>query len=77
MRISWLASVAVSALVLSSPASAKDIVIHAGRLIDGVSKIPRTEVSILIRNDRILEVQAGYVTPPNWEVIDLTDYDNW
>lgn len=72
MRISWLASVAVSALVLSSPASARDIVIHAGRLIDGVSKIPRTEVSILIRNDRILEVQAGYVTPPNWEVIDLT-----
>lgn len=71
MRIGWLASVAVSALVMSSPALAKDVVIHAGRLIDGLSKTPRTEVSILIRNDRILDVQAGYVTPPNSEVIDL------
>lgn len=72
MRIQWLASVAAAALVLGvSPASAKDIVIHAGRLIDGVSKTPRTEVSILIKDDRITSVQAGYVTPPGAEVIDL------
>ncbi len=71
MRIGWLASVAVSALVLSSPALAKDIVIHAGRLIDGVSKTPRTEVSILIHDDRITGVQAGYVSPAGAEVIDL------
>lgn len=71
MRIGWLASVAVSALVMSSPALAKDIVIHAGRLIDGVSKAPRAEVSILIKDDRITGVQAGYVTPAGAEVIDL------
>ncbi|CAN5862824.1 amidohydrolase family protein [soil metagenome] len=71
MRIGWLASVAVCALVMSAPASAKDIVIHAGRLIDGVSKTPRTEVSILIHDDRITGVQPGYVTPAGAEVIDL------
>ena len=71
MRIGWLASAAVCALMMSSPALAKDVVIHAGRLIDGVSKTPRTEVSILIRDERITGVQAGYVTPPGAEVIDL------
>lgn len=72
MHIGWLASAAAAALVLGAgPAAARDVVIHAGRLIDGVSKTPRAEVSILIRDDRILDVQAGYVTPPNWEVIDL------
>lgn len=71
MRIDWLASAAVCALATSSPALAKDLVIHAGRLIDGVSKTPRTEVSILIKDDRITGVQAGYVTPPGAEVIDL------
>lgn len=71
MRIDWLASVAVAALVVGSPALAKDVVIHAGRLIDGVSKAPRTEVSILIKDDRITGVQPGYVTPPGAEVIDL------
>ena len=71
MRIGWLASVAVSALVMSTPALAKDIVIHAGRLIDGVSKTPRTEVSILIHDDRITGVQGGYVIPAGAEVIDL------
>ncbi|CAN5715516.1 amidohydrolase family protein [soil metagenome] len=71
MRIGWLASAAVAALVMGSPATAKDIVIHAGRLIDGVSKTPRAEVSILIHDDRITGVQAGYVTPAGAEVIDL------
>ncbi|MDO9245783.1 MAG: amidohydrolase family protein, partial [Phenylobacterium sp.] len=72
MHIGWLASAAAAALVLGAgPAAARDVVIHAGRLIDGVSKTPRAEVSILIRDDRILDVQAGYVTLPNWEVIDL------
>ncbi|MBP6545240.1 MAG: amidohydrolase family protein [Phenylobacterium sp.] len=71
MRIDWLASAAVCALMMSSPALAKDVVIHAGRLIDGVSKTPRAQVSILITDDRITGVQAGYVTPPGAEVIDL------
>jgi imidazolonepropionase-like amidohydrolase len=59
-------------LAISSNASAKDIVIHAGRLIDGLSKTPRTAVSILIHDDRITSVEPGYVTPAGAEVIDLT-----
>ncbi|MDR3702683.1 MAG: amidohydrolase family protein [Candidatus Sulfopaludibacter sp.] len=54
------------------PAIAKDIVIHAGRLIDGVAGSPRTQVSILIKDDRITGVQAGFVTPSGAEVIDLS-----
>ena len=54
------------------PAFGKDIVIHAGRLIDGVAGSPRTQVSILIKDDRITGVQAGFVTPPGAEVIDLS-----
>src|SRR5579863_5566734 len=54
------------------PAFGKDIVIHAGRLIDGIGGSPRTQVSILIKDDRITGVQAGFVTPPGAEVIDLS-----
>ena len=35
-----------------APAFAKDIVIHAGRLIDGSGNAPRTQISILIKDDR-------------------------
>ena len=50
--------------VAVNAACAKDQVIHAGHLLDGVSKSPRTEVSILIHEDRITGLQAGYVSPP-------------
>lgn len=53
-------------------AFAKDIVIHAGRLIDGVGAGPRTQVSILIKDDKIVGVQSGFVNPPGAEVIDLS-----
>jgi imidazolonepropionase-like amidohydrolase len=53
-------------------ASAKDFVIHAGRLLDGVGTAPREKVSILISNDRITGVQNGFVTPAGAEIIDLS-----
>jgi len=53
-------------------ASAKDIVIHAGRLIDGSGSAPRTQVSIMIKDERITGVQPGFITPPGAEVIDLS-----
>lgn len=65
----------VLALVLglmASPVLAKDMVIHAGTMIDGVSKAPRSNVSIIIRDDRIVDVQAGFVTPDGAEIIDLS-----
>ena len=60
-----------SLLALAGPAFAKDVVIHAGRLIDGVGKTPQSAVSILIHDDRITRVEAGFVTPVGAEVIDL------
>ncbi len=54
-------------------ASAHDIVIHAGRLIDGTGAAPRSQVSILVHDDRITGVQNGYVTPAGAEVIDLSN----
>jgi imidazolonepropionase-like amidohydrolase len=58
--------------VLAGNASAKDIVIHAGALLDGVSATPQKQVSILIHDDRIIGVKPGYVTPAGAEVIDMT-----
>lgn len=57
---------------LSGQALARDLVVHAGRLIDGVSAAPRENVSILIKDDRITEVRNGFVSPEGAEVIDLS-----
>jgi imidazolonepropionase-like amidohydrolase len=61
------------ALLLSSGAAfAGDVVVHAGRLIDGVDKAPRSNVSILIHDDRIVKVEDGFSSPAGAEVIDLS-----
>ncbi|HZO23393.1 MAG TPA: amidohydrolase family protein [Steroidobacteraceae bacterium] len=52
---------------------AKDFVIHAGTLIDGLSDTPRHQVSILVRDDRIVSVQSGFETPSGAQVIDLAN----
>lgn len=61
-----------AALFLSSAAMARDVAIHAGRLIDGVSRTPRDKVTILIRDDRIVSVEPGFVQPAGAELIDLS-----
>ncbi|CAN5224253.1 amidohydrolase family protein [soil metagenome] len=58
---------------MAAPANAKDIVIHAGTLIDGISAGPAHHVSILIHDDRIAGVQPGFQTPAGAEVIDLSN----
>ena len=60
-------------LATTSPALARDVVVHAGTLIDGVSSAPRQRGSILIHDDRITAITPDYVTPANAEVIDLMD----
>jgi imidazolonepropionase-like amidohydrolase len=60
------------ALLPATPDLAKDIVIHAGRLIDGISVQPRNQVSILVHDGRITAVQPGFGTPAGAEVIDLS-----
>jgi imidazolonepropionase-like amidohydrolase len=59
-------------LAAAQPASAKDVVIHAGRLIDGTGKAARDKVSILVHDDRVTAVQDGFTTPKGAEVIDLS-----
>jgi imidazolonepropionase-like amidohydrolase len=73
-----LAKAFFAVLVLALPftsgsASAENLVVHAGRLIDGVSRTPRTQVSILIQDDRIERVEQGYLTPEGYRVIDLSN----
>jgi imidazolonepropionase-like amidohydrolase len=60
------------ALSASGTCVAKDLVIHAGTLIDGVAETPRKQVSILVRDDRIVSVEPGFQTPAGAEVIDLS-----
>lgn len=67
-----LTALAVLTGPLATPAQAKDLVIHAGRLIDGVASSPRSQVSIVIKDDRIVRVENGFVTPAGAEVIDLS-----
>ena len=68
-----LISAALAAsLLICSEVYARDIVIHAGQLIDGVSKVPRSGVSIVVHDDRIISVTAGFIEPPDAQVIDLS-----
>src|SRR5665213_747146 len=55
------------------PSVAKDFVIHAGTLLDGVNAAPQRQVSIIIHDDRIVALQRGFTSPAGAEVIDLSD----
>ncbi|TNE67549.1 MAG: amidohydrolase family protein [Alphaproteobacteria bacterium] len=57
--------------LMPATVQAKDYVIHAGQLIDGISDTPKKEMSVLVRDDKIVSVVAGYILPPGAEVIDL------
>jgi imidazolonepropionase-like amidohydrolase len=54
-------------------AQAKDIAIHAGRLIDGTGAPPMSQVTILIHDDRILSVKPGFNQPGDAAIIDLSN----
>jgi imidazolonepropionase-like amidohydrolase len=68
-----VASVIALWSLAASGASARDIVIHAGTLIDGVTPAPRRQVSILVHDDQIVSVRDGYVTPAGASVVDLSN----
>jgi imidazolonepropionase-like amidohydrolase len=59
--------------LLPAAAPAADTVIHAGRLIDGVSDAVRQKVSIIVHDDRIRSVEPGFVTPAGATIVDLSD----
>jgi imidazolonepropionase-like amidohydrolase len=70
--IPWLAGLGL--MLAAGPGYARTLV-HAGTLIDGVSAKPRTEVTLVVDGDRIVDVAAGYTTPADGdEVINLKAY---
>ena len=75
MRIAPLRSLLLTLIALGSAAAseAKDVVIHAGTLFDGITEVPRHQVSITVRGDRIQSVDAGFLTPADADIIDLTN----
>jgi imidazolonepropionase-like amidohydrolase len=72
IRKVFASAIVAAAVMAAAPVAATDIVIHVGRLIDGVSKTPRDQVSIFIHGDRITGVQSGFVSPAGAQVIDLS-----
>jgi imidazolonepropionase-like amidohydrolase len=70
-RFSFIVALAAIAM-RASPALARDFVIHAGHLIDGVTSQEKGPTSILIRDDRIIKIESGFATPPGFIVIDLS-----
>ena len=72
MKTALKCTAALLLALTAGTAYAKDLVIHAGTLIDGSGGAPRKQVSILIHDDRITAIQAGFVTPAGAEVIDLS-----
>ncbi|HUQ71633.1 MAG TPA: amidohydrolase family protein, partial [Planctomycetaceae bacterium] len=72
MRAVLLTSVVVLSLITSAPAAT---IIHAGRFIDGQGDEPRTAMSIVIEDNKITNVVAGYVEPSEADtLIRLTDH---
>ena len=65
-------SLGLGALLLASICHARDVVIHAGTLLDGVSDTPREHVSIVVRDRKILSIEPGFVAPPDAEIVDLS-----
>ena len=71
-RLISCAVVVLLAALLGASALARDTVIHAGTLLDGVTETPRSKVSILVHDDRVIGVEAGFVNPAGAEIIDLS-----
>jgi len=65
----FLASMGVHAA-----ANARDVVIHAGTLLDEVTDEPKHNVTILVHDDRIASIQFGFVSPAGADVVDLSGY---
>ncbi len=65
-------------LLAAGPLSSQEgeplTVLHAGWLLDVPGEPPRTEVSIVVRGERIEEVVDGYVSREGAEVVDLREH---
>ncbi len=74
MHLARFVTVICSLLLLASSSSARTL-IHAGTMIDGVNDKPMTEMTIVIEDDRIVDIQKGYTVPSSGDdVIDLKSH---
>ena len=64
--------VGLCAVCVATAAQARDVVIHAGTLLDGISRLPRHHVSILVHDERITAVSEGFIRPAGSDIIDLS-----
>jgi imidazolonepropionase-like amidohydrolase len=65
-------ALAVLASACVASAQARDLIVHASHLIDGLSPAALGESSIIIKDDRIERVQPGFVQREGYEIIDLS-----
>ncbi len=66
------AAAAFALAAASSQALAEDIAVHAGRLIDGTDSAPRSNVTVLVHDGRIVSVTEGFSAPSGARVVDLS-----
>ncbi|HEX8136491.1 MAG TPA: amidohydrolase family protein [Pyrinomonadaceae bacterium] len=72
----FLTLTAINMMITSTSSSTQKPsikIVYAGRLIDAVTDRVRTNVSVIIENGRIREVQNGKAAIPDAEIIDLSD----
>ena len=72
MRRINLGALVLAAVFAADVVCGKDIVLHAGMLIDGIADTPRSHVSLVIRDDKIVSIEEGFISPAGAEVIDLS-----
>ena len=61
-----------AAFLVTGSAAAREVVVHAGTLLDGSGNGSQKHVSILIKDDRIVSIEPGFQTPAGSEVVDLS-----
>lgn len=64
-----LTALIASACTIAATAAHGDTLVHAGRLIDGVSERARTEMTVRIDGDVIAAVEPGYTRPTSDDVV--------
>ena len=69
-----LAVVFIVFLSIAMAAPERNIVIHAGHLVDVGRKVLRNNVSIVIRENKIVGVEEGFIPAGQAQLIDLAGY---
>lgn len=65
-------ALSLAGLVTPQQAEAKVTILHAGRLVDG-DGTERSQVSVIVDEDRIVDVQPGFATQAGADVLDLSN----